>query len=79
MDKIGKALQKLTDKEQVNIKNILLQIKDGDLEKLDVKKLKGQNNIFRVRKGKLRIIFKKDNDDLMILTIERRNDTTYKL
>jgi len=40
MDKIKKALQKLSLKEREIIKNIISQIKPGSLSWLDLKKLK---------------------------------------
>lgn len=46
---------------------------------LDIKKLKGHQNIFRVRKGKIRIIFTKDKKEILIFSIERRREDTYKL
>lgn len=78
MDKIVKALQNLLPKERESIKEILLKIKNDSLVGLDLKKLKSCDNIFRVRHGKLRIIFqKKDDGQYFILAIERRSDTTY--
>lgn len=78
MDKIAKALQKLLPKENKQIKNILLKLKNSSFNGLDIKKLKNSNDIFRVRKGSLRIIFKKNSDQqINILTIERRSDKTY--
>jgi mRNA-degrading endonuclease RelE of RelBE toxin-antitoxin system len=78
MDKIAKALKSLSSKERKIIKGILLKIKKGSLSGFDLKKLKNCDDIFRIRKGKLRIIFKKQDDDrYFILTIERRSDKTY--
>ena len=78
MDKIVKALQKLLPKDRKLIKEILLLIKSNSLSGLDLKKLKNCDNIFRVRVGKLRIIFqKKDNGEYFILTVEKRSDKTY--
>jgi len=77
MDKIAKALQKLSSKERELIKKILLKIQSGSLSGFDLKKLKRCENIFRIRHGKLRIIFKQDDDNSFILTIERRSDKTY--
>jgi mRNA-degrading endonuclease RelE of RelBE toxin-antitoxin system len=57
MDKIQKLLNSLSNKEKLKIKEILLKIKSKNLESLDIKKLKGREDIFRVRKEKLRIIF----------------------
>jgi len=78
MDKINKALESLSTTERREVKRILLQIKTGSLAGFDLKKLKGTKDIFRVRKGKLRIIFKKHTDGrYFILAIERRSDKTY--
>ena len=78
MDKIAKALKSLLPKERKLIKKILLKIKNNSLSGLDLKKLKNCDNIFRVRQGRLRIIFKKHNNGrCFILTVERRSDKTY--
>lgn len=77
MDKIIKALQKLSAKDRKLIKEILLKIKDNYFVGLDVKKLKSCDNIFRVRVGKLRIIFTKNSEKIDILAIEKRSDNTY--
>ena len=76
-DKIEKALRNLSDKERQRLKIILAAIKDGRLDGLDVVKLKGYDDIYRVRKGDLRIIFRWTRVGIIILTIERRSDTTY--
>lgn len=79
MDKINKALINLTLKERKMVKSILLKIKNNSFFDLDIKKLKNYDNIFRVRKGKIRIIFKKEkNSQYFILAIEKRSDRTYK-
>lgn len=80
MDKIQKALNKLSVREREQIKTILKQIKYGKIENLDIKKLKGRDDIYRVRKGRTRILYKiNPNGDVSILVIERRSDTTYNL
>lgn len=78
MDKIKKALNKLGPEEKQKIKIILLQINKGDFWNLDTKKLKGRDNVFRVCRGNIRIIFFKKNDSVKILVIERRGSKTYK-
>lgn len=78
MDKLEKTLQKLTSKERERIKEIFKQLEKGVFANLDIKKLKGREDIFRLHKGKLRIIYRKDkNNNIFILSIERRNNTTY--
>ncbi len=78
MDKIKKALSKLTGKEKKMVKEILQEIEKGNFANLDVKKLKARKDIFRIRKGNIRIIYRKTKSRLFILTIERRSDKTYK-
>lgn len=78
MDKINKALRKLLPAERKEIKNIILLINIGKYSQLDLKKLKGYDDIFRVRHGRWRIIFKIDGENIKILTLEKRNDNTYK-
>jgi len=77
MDKIGKALNKLSSGEREKLKKILIQIKRKDFQNLDLKKLKGRNDIFRIRKSNIRIIFRKINNSIKILSIERRSNNTY--
>lgn len=78
MDKIQKALKKLSPRERRRLKFILLKIERGDLGGLDLKKLKGRDDIFRIRKGDLRVILRKDGDSVKILTLERRGSKTYR-
>lgn len=78
VDKISKVLNKLSDKEKKQIKLILQDLSIGRYENYDLKKLKGRNDIYRVRKGKIRIIYRvDDNKQIYLLAIERRSDTTY--
>ncbi len=78
MDKIEKALRKLSPKERERVKQILEALARGDFAKLDIKKLKGRDDIFRARKGEIRILYRTEKGKIFLLTIERRNDTTYK-
>jgi len=79
MDKIAKALKKLNLKERRNIKSMLSNIQNNKINNFDVKRLRGYNNIFRIRKGSLRIIYKIDKyKQTSLLAIERRSEKTYK-
>lgn len=78
MDKIAKALKKMVAGEKEIVKAILVKIDRLDFNGLDIKKLKGRQDIYRVRKGKIRIIYRLNDDNrLIVLTLERRNDNTY--
>jgi mRNA-degrading endonuclease RelE of RelBE toxin-antitoxin system len=78
MDRIKKALAKLSPKERALVKDIVIQLKTGSFSNLDIKKLKGYKHIYRVRSGKIRIIYQTIETEIFILTIDRRSDTTYK-
>ena len=78
MDKINKALNKLKPKEKQVLKRILFKINNGNFQDLDLKKLKGRNDVFRVRKSSIRIIFHKTDRSIKILSVERRTSKTYK-
>jgi len=78
MDKIEKALKKLSQKERQRIKKILTQLKSNEVLNLNIKKLKDREDIFRVRSGDIRIIFRKIDSQIFILAIERRSEKTYR-
>ncbi len=77
MDKISKSLKKLNKKELIQIKSVLNLLFSNKLDGLDIKKIKGRKDIFRVRRGYFRIIYRFDNGNIYILAIERRNEKTY--
>jgi len=74
---IEKFLAKVTEKEKKILAIIIEKIIEGDFNNLDVKKLAGHDDIYRIRKGNFRIIFKTTKTDIRIVSIERRADTTY--
>ena len=78
MDKIEKALKKLSAKERLQIKHIFTKLNSGKFEGLNIKKLKGREDVFRVRRGDLRIIYRVGGRDIFILSIDRRRQDTYK-
>ncbi len=79
MDRIAKFLNKLNQKERNAVKYVLEKIKKGEVANLNIKKLKGGSDYFRARKGETRIIYRIDKDgEIILLSIERKNDNTYK-
>ncbi|HEY4479294.1 MAG: hypothetical protein A3H69_00210 [Candidatus Sungbacteria bacterium RIFCSPLOWO2_02_FULL_47_9] len=80
MGNLDKQLRKFSPKERAEIEDLVEKILERDLTGLNCKKLKGSRNLFRVRKGRIRIIFELiGNKEPNIMTIERRNEDTYKL
>lgn len=58
---------------------IMRLIEEKSFENLDIKVLKGYKNIYRVRKGRMRIIFEvTKKQTVIILGVERRSEKTYK-
>lgn len=78
MDKIDKTLRNLCPIEKIWALDIVAKISSGKIVDLDIKKLKGYNNIFRVRKGKLRIIYQiNKSGQPLLISIGHRDDHTY--
>ena len=79
MNKIDKFLRKLSAKERSIVFPILRSIMVGNEEGLNMKKLSGHRNMFRVRVADFRIIFERNASGTAIREISRRNENTYKL
>jgi mRNA-degrading endonuclease RelE of RelBE toxin-antitoxin system len=78
MDRINKFLQRLSSKELLVAEGVITQILEGNIRGLDIKKLKGQEFFFRARKGDLRVIFWRKGSNVRIVSVERRNEQTYR-
>ncbi|HEX2792778.1 MAG TPA: type II toxin-antitoxin system RelE/ParE family toxin [Candidatus Paceibacterota bacterium] len=78
MDRITKLLKKLTPKERERFEETLALLLSADASSLDIKKLKGVEDIYRVRVGNLRVIFQKQGKEILILEVSRRDESTYK-
>lgn len=78
MPSLKKLLSKFNREERGALESLIEVIVSLNWRDLDIKKLKGHLNVFRVRKGKIRIVLTKDKKDISILSIERRSEKTYK-
>jgi mRNA-degrading endonuclease RelE of RelBE toxin-antitoxin system len=76
MDKNQKFLRRLSSKELRSLQAVLLQIQERKTAGLDIKKLSGHQDVFRVRTGDIRIIFLANRSTIEILEISRRNEKT---
>ena len=79
MPSLKKLLSKFSKEERRMIESLIESVVSLNWRNLDIKKLKGHQNIFRVRKSNIRIIFTKENKNIFILSIDRRSESTYKL
>lgn len=78
MDKVSKAIQKINSKDALKIADALELLLENKVKGLDIKKLKGHTDIFRIRVQNYRIILKRDKDTIQTLYIGKRNEKTYK-
>lgn len=79
MPDLKKFFFKFNREERGVIETLIEKIISLDWHNLDIKRLKGHKDIFRVRKGNFRIIYNKDkNNQIYILAIERRSEKTYR-
>ena len=78
MNPIEKALRKLSPAERFWIGETIEKLVSGKTSGLDIKKLRGREDIFRVRKGDVRMIYLKKDDLVVLLFVGRRNESTYK-
>lgn len=79
MPTLSKLLSKFSIEDRKILESAIVKIISLDWHNLDIKKLKGYQDIFRFRKGKLQIVFTKIDKNIRIINIERRNETTYKI
>lgn len=74
-DKITKFINSLDKKTKAKLKGKLLLLKTSPYESKDVKKLKNQqNNLYRLRLGKIRIIYELVNNEIEIIDIDYRGN-----
>ena len=79
MPTLSKLLSKFNVEDRKILEAAIIKIISLDWRNLDIKKLKGYQDIFRFRKGKLRILFIKEGNIVRIINIEQRKETTYNL
>ncbi len=78
-DKLKKFLARLSRKELELVEALLLDIRNGEVAHLDYKPLKGYKDRFRVRKGRLRVIFTRSATGVVtIRQISYLDEQTYR-
>lgn len=78
VNKIDKALNRFSKTERQQVKKIFERIKRQELTGLNATKLKGYSNVFRIKKGDLRIIYRIETTGFFIVSVGRRNEKTYR-
>jgi mRNA-degrading endonuclease RelE of RelBE toxin-antitoxin system len=78
MNKIEKYLSRLSHKDRVRINEVIDKLRSGNVEDLQIKKLGGYKDRFRIRVGRSRVIFESLGNKLIITDIDKKDDNTYK-
>jgi len=79
MHHIEKFLKKVPEKDRLKINNTAKYIAAGKTEYLNIKKLKGFDDLYRVKIGRYRVIFKKHRSGIVeVVRTQNRDDNTYK-
>lgn len=78
MDKDEKFVRKLPLKERKIILALVGRVILRKWSGLDIKRLSGHKDIYRLRKGDVRILFQDKGDDIEVFSIGKRNEETYK-
>lgn len=71
-EKFLRKFRKIDEEWRLRIFDVLKKLENGDLARLDIKKLKGYKNIYRIRVGDFRIKFKKEESLIKVFDVERR-------
>ena len=77
MEKIDKFISKLNRDAAHDVLDTLRRIRLNDLQNMDIKKLQGHPNDYRIRIGRVRIQFARTSFGNSITDIGFRNDNTY--
>jgi len=78
MNRLEKSLKRLSPKETKAVEKVVEKLTKREWTGLDVVKLKGTTDVFRVRAGRLRVIFRQRAKEVDILVIESRSEKTYR-
>ena len=77
MDKIEKLLRKISKKQREYLLKIIEKLLSNNKKGLDIKKLKN-TDFYRLRSGRFRIIYHKENKEIIIDGIKLRDENNYK-
>ena len=78
MDRTDKFLNKLSGTESARVLKAISDILSEKTTGYSVKKLKGYRDVYRIRIGTIRIIYRELENDIEVLDIGRRNEKTYR-
>jgi mRNA-degrading endonuclease RelE of RelBE toxin-antitoxin system len=77
VDKLTKFINRLDKQKRELVLRTMLDIFNGKLNGYDVTKLKGKKTYYRLRKGRIRIIFEQRGNQFRIIKVDYRDERTY--
>lgn len=77
-DKIQKFLSKLTQKELDQVNHALERLQMNKLEGMRVRAIQGKKGVYRIRVGRIRIMYRSSGQRQEVLHITNRNEKTYR-
>jgi mRNA-degrading endonuclease RelE of RelBE toxin-antitoxin system len=79
MNRLAKELQKLSKKELARVLDVLQKLQLGQVDSLQVKSLKGRDEVYRARVGRLRVIYSVSKEGTInVLAVRKRDEKTYR-
>lgn len=78
MDEIKKALAKLPKEYKNTFDIIMLRLLVRNFTGLNIAKMKSHKDIYRLKHGRLRVIFRMNGEQLLVLQVGLRSEKTYR-
>lgn len=78
MNELQKAIARLFKEHRSTFDSLMIRLLARDFLGLNVGKLKGHKDLYRLKHGKLRIIFQMDQSGLSVLQVGLRSEKTYR-
>lgn len=73
-DKVTKFIESLSQKIRAQLKKKLVALKKAPFSMIGVKKMQGEENAYRLRVGKIRIVYRIIPGDIEIVDIDYRGN-----
>lgn len=78
MDKIDKFILRLSRKDALRVQEYMTKLMKGEDANLDIKKLTGHDDVYRLRVQNMRIIFRRNKTGVRIIDVGHRSEKSYK-
>ena len=78
MNEVQKVLAKLPKEYKTSFDILMLRLLARDFMGLNIARLKGHKDIYRVKQGRLRVIYRMDGRNLSVLEVGLRSEKTYR-